>query len=82
MSLMRKYHFTLSGAETCEDDSRFTHRAVIEEVQQRDEESPPVLPVPPDHGEEVSAERRVRLVLPETSDDGLTGRLDGLLQVV
>jgi len=70
------------SSEQCQDVCRCTHRTVIEEVQQRDEESPPVRPVPPDHREEVGAEGRVRLVLAEASYDGPTRRLDGLLQVV
>lgn len=60
----------------------FTHSTVIEQLQQRDEESSPMLPVPPDHTEEVRAERRVGFVLPETSNDGPTRGIDGLLQTV
>lgn len=41
-----------------------------------------MLPVPPDHGEEVGAECWVRLILAETSYDGLTRHTDGLLQIV
>lgn len=61
---------------------RFTHSTVIKEFQKRNEESSSMLPVPSDHAEEVGAERRVRFVLPETSDDRPTGGIDGLLQTV
>lgn len=35
---------------------RFTHSIVIKKVEQRDEESSPMLPVSSDHGEQVRAE--------------------------
>lgn len=54
----------------CQDECWLTHSTVIKEVQQRDEKSPPVLSVPPDHSEEVGAECRVGLVLSESSYDG------------
>lgn len=62
--------------------SKFTHSTVIKEVQQWDKESPPVLPVPSDHCEEVGAECRVGLILSKASYDGLTRHINGLLQIV
>ena len=59
-----------------------THGAVVKQVEQGDEEGSPVLPVPSDHGEEVGAEGRGGLVMPEASDDALAGRHDGLLHLV
>lgn len=53
----------LAGSETCKlempERERPTYRAVIKKVEQRDEESPSVLPVPTDHGVEVRAESSV-----------------------
>lgn len=59
-----------------------THRAVVEQIKQRDEEGSPVLPVSPHHGEKVRAERRAGLVMTETPDDRVPGRHYGLLDLV
>lgn len=58
----------LASGETCKlahreeiqpERERPTYRAVIKKVEQGDEESPSVLPVPTDHGVEMRAESGV-----------------------
>lgn len=61
---------------------KLTHRTIIKQIEQRDEEGSPVLPISPHHGEKVRAERGARLVLAETPDDRVPGPHYGLLDLV
>lgn len=61
---------------------RRTYRAVVKQVEQRDEESTPVLPVPTDHGVEMRAEGGVRVVTAVTSNHHVFGSVNGLLHLI
>lgn len=59
-----------------------TYRAVVEQVEQGNEERPPMLPVPSDHRVEVRAEGRVGVVVAKPSNRHAFGPLDGVLYLV
>lgn len=59
-----------------------TYRAVVKQVEQGNEESPPMLPVPSDHGVEVRAEGGVCVIVAKPSNHCAFGALDGVLHLV
>ena len=59
-----------------------THRAVIEQVEQGDEEGSSVLSVSSNHCKEMGTKSCTGLILTETSDEGVLRCQDGMLHLV
>lgn len=67
---------------TQREAERGTHGAVVKQVEQGNEESPPVLSIPSDQSVEMRAEGRVRVIVAKTSNHCAFGSIYCLLYLI